>query len=194
MTIKRLIRIIVLQPWVLLLRFLMWMRILQFSDCGEILSVIPAFIGRELRYAFYRSRLARCGDHVVFEFGTIVLYPAAEIGDHVRLGRFNLVGVARIGDYVMSGQSCHFLSGGKTHGFEDTTVPMILQPFHRESITIGDDVWIGQNSVVMNDIGTGSVIGAGSVVVKPVAPYSVVAGNPAKLLRSRVPEGVPDAG
>jgi acetyltransferase-like isoleucine patch superfamily enzyme len=52
---------------------------------------------------------------------------------------------------------------------------------------IGHDVWIGSNVIIKQgiNIGTGSVIGMGSIVTKDVLPYSVVAGNPAKLLRPR---------
>lgn len=53
--------------------------------------------------------------------------------------------------------------------------------------TIGHDVWIGQNVLIKQgvNIGTGSVIGMGSVVTKDVSPYSIVAGNPSKLIRNR---------
>ena len=54
-------------------------------------------------------------------------------------------------------------------------------------VIIGNDVWIGANVIILGGviIGDGAVIGAGSVVTKDVAPYSVVAGNPAKLIRIR---------
>jgi len=53
--------------------------------------------------------------------------------------------------------------------------------------TIGNDVWIGRNAIIKEgvNIGHGSVIGMGSIVTKDVLPYSIVGGNPAKLLRMR---------
>ncbi|WP_184544959.1 CatB-related O-acetyltransferase [Mucilaginibacter sp. FT3.2] len=53
--------------------------------------------------------------------------------------------------------------------------------------TIGNDVWIGTNAIIMDDIiiGDGAIIGAGAIVTKNVPPYAIVAGNPAKLLRYR---------
>ncbi|MBL8572524.1 MAG: chloramphenicol acetyltransferase [Hyphomicrobiaceae bacterium] len=61
-------------------------------------------------------------------------------------------------------------------------------------VSIGHDVWIGTGAIVLpgRTIGTGAVIGAGSVVTKPVAPYTVVAGNPARLIRRRFPQAIAD--
>ncbi|MDF1585836.1 LbetaH domain-containing protein [Marinimicrococcus flavescens] len=59
-------------------------------------------------------------------------------------------------------------------------------------VTIGHDVWIGHGAVVLagRRIGTGAVIGAGSVVTRDVAPYTIVAGNPARPIRRRFDERV----
>ncbi len=57
-------------------------------------------------------------------------------------------------------------------------------------MTIGHDVWIGHSAIVLPGvtIGTGAAIGAGAVVTKDVAPFTVVAGVPAKVIRRRVSE------
>jgi len=53
------------------------------------------------------------------------------------------------------------------------------------SIIIGDDVWIGAGAIIMNGvtIGEGAIVGCGSVVVKDVEPHTIVAGNPAKVIK-----------
>jgi virginiamycin A acetyltransferase len=60
-------------------------------------------------------------------------------------------------------------------------------PATKGSVVIGNDVWIGMNSLILSGvtIGDGAVIGACSVVTKNVDPYTIVAGNPAKVIRKR---------
>lgn len=57
---------------------------------------------------------------------------------------------------------------------------------------IGNDVWIGKDATILSclNIGDGAVIGANAVVTKDVEPYSIVAGNPAKLIRKRFSEDI----
>lgn len=65
--------------------------------------------------------------------------------------------------------------------------------FHWSELIIGNDVWIGQNVVILptcNFIGDGVVIVAGSIVTKDVPSYAIVAGNPAKFIRMRFSEEV----
>ncbi len=59
-------------------------------------------------------------------------------------------------------------------------------PFKGDTV-IGNDVWIGQNSTILPGvkIGDGAIIGTKSVVGSDVEPYSIVAGNPAKIIRKR---------
>lgn len=60
------------------------------------------------------------------------------------------------------------------------------------TVVIGHDVWIGANAIIMQgvSVGTGAVIGAGSVVTKNVPPYTIVAGVPARVVRRRFSEGL----
>lgn len=63
--------------------------------------------------------------------------------------------------------------------------------FSKGDIVIEDDVWIGSNSVVLSGvtIGRGSIVGAGSVVTRNIPKYSIVGGNPAKIIKSRFNQG-----
>ena len=64
-------------------------------------------------------------------------------------------------------------------------------PFKGDTV-IGNDVWIGQNAVILPGvhIGDGAIIGAGSVVGSSVEPYTIVAGNPARPIRKRFDDGL----
>jgi len=78
-----------------------------------------------------------------------------------------------------------------SHKFEDPSVPIIKQGGHTRKITIGRDCYLGMCVCVLwsADIGDGAVIGSGSVVVKPIPPYSVAVGVPARVIRKRGADG-----
>lgn len=61
-----------------------------------------------------------------------------------------------------------------------------------QAVTIGHDVWIGHGAVVLpgRRVGTGAVVAAGAIVTKDVPNYTIVAGNPARVVRRRFPESV----
>ncbi|MBQ4051031.1 MAG: hypothetical protein IJD13_05325, partial [Oscillospiraceae bacterium] len=110
------------------------------------------------------------------------------VGDHVYIGTgttlFGHVGL-EIGEHVLMAQNITLTP--YSHIFEDPSRPIIEQGGHTRKVTIGRDVYVGMGVTIMytGDIGEGSIIGAGSVVVKPIPPYSVAVGDPAKVIRSR---------
>lgn len=71
------------------------------------------------------------------------------------------------------------------HIFNDSNTPICKQGFEAKTICIEEDVWIGANVMITKgvNIGKHSVIAANSVIVKDVEPYSLVGGNPARLIR-----------
>jgi acetyltransferase-like isoleucine patch superfamily enzyme len=73
------------------------------------------------------------------------------------------------------------------HGFEGT-IPICKQPVSSKGIIIHNDVWIGAGVVIVDgvNIGEGAVIGAGSIVTKDIPPFSIAAGNPARVIKRRI--------
>lgn len=97
-----------------------------------------------------------------------------------------LYGPVEIGDNVMMGPECIFYTINHCHDRIDT--PMICQGMTKpEKIVIEEDVWLGSRVIVLPGvvIGRGSIIGTGTVVTKSVPPYSIVVGNPGKVVRNR---------
>ena len=74
--------------------------------------------------------------------------------------------------------------------FRESAKHITWYPESKGDVLIGSDVWIGEDAVILSgvNVGNGSVIGASSVVASDVAPYSIVAGNPAKTIRMRFSE------
>jgi acetyltransferase-like isoleucine patch superfamily enzyme len=94
-----------------------------------------------------------------------------------------MIGHADIGDYTLTAQGCHFVSGD--HPFNRVDIPIIQQRGTPGRVRVGPDIWLGVGVIVMADIGCGSVVGAGSVVTRPLPPMSVAVGSPAKVIRTR---------
>ena len=76
----------------------------------------------------------------------------------------------------------------------DMDAPSVSDMPFKGNTVIGNDVWIGQNAVILPGvkIEDGAIIGANSVVGTKVAPYTIVAGNPAKVIRKRFDEELVD--
>jgi virginiamycin A acetyltransferase len=156
-----------------------------FKRVSETLSLVPGTLGQKTRSYFYSRTLDKCAEDARFGLGTLLNYRNIMIGSQVSFGQYCSIGLADFEDYVLVSSNCHFLSGSRIHSFDDPLTPIRFQPTMRDRITIGRGSWIGVGAIVMASVGEGCVIGAGSVVTRPVPPYHVVAGNPAKVIRTR---------
>lgn len=156
-----------------------------FRTISEFLSLFPFAMGTIIRYEFYKRTLRSLGDNVFINFGTVFYYPEISIGSNIDLGMYCTIHHCDFGNNVMVADGCHFLSGSRYHNFERTDIPMTQQAGKMKRIRIGNDVWIGVNSVIMDDISEGCVVGAGSVIREKVEPFSVVVANPTTIIKKR---------
>jgi maltose O-acetyltransferase len=131
-----------------------------------------------------------CGKSLVIENGAYFGNGKDfSVGKEVALGT-NFKSLTRkvtIGNYLMMAEDVLFLGGG--HKYDRLDIPMGHQGDEPKTpLHIDDDVWIGARVMILpgcKHIGTGAIIGAGSVVTKDVPDYAIVGGNPAKVIKYR---------
>lgn len=123
------------------------------------------------------------------EFESHVTHHYAFIGDKLIIGKF--CQIARGVEFVMNGAN-HQMNAVSTfpfytlEGWDMSPPPLSDLPLKGDTV-IGNDVWIGQNAVILPGVhvGDGAIIGANSVVGHDIEPYTIVVGNPARELRKR---------
>jgi acetyltransferase-like isoleucine patch superfamily enzyme len=111
------------------------------------------------------------------------------IGNNSYIGEYNNIRCTseiRIGNNVRISQFITITDG--QYNFSNKNQLIGDQGYKKDKVIIGDDVWVGSNSIILPGvkIGKGVVVGAGSVVTKDIPDYAVVVGNPAKVIRFRI--------
>ena len=143
---------------------------------------------KRIRY-YFAKHICTLGKDVNIERNAFFT-PELVVGDHSGVGvNSEVYGPVTIGDNVMMGPEVVIYTSG--HDFSRTDIPIMEQGSTEvEPVVIGSDCWIGRRAMIMPGvhIGDGCVIGAGAVVTKDIPPYSVAAGVPARVLKSRLPE------
>ncbi len=123
------------------------------------------------------------GSFIQSKAGNIIIGAHCSIGVQCYIGAVNDIS---IGDHVLIAGQCYI--GGGRYPLTKSGAPMKEHGAYSDGpITIGDDVWIGAGVKILDNIniGEGAVVGAGAVVTKDVAPYTIVGGIPAKVIRKR---------
>ena len=153
------------------------------SSFSQLLSLIPGKLGVYLRAGFYRFTLTYCSPDVVISFLVLFSQRDTEIHQGVYIGPQCNIGKCKIEQNVLLGSGVHIMSGKGQHNFDDLSKPIKDQGGTFEQVTIGQDSWLGNNALIMANVGQHCVVAAGAVVVSDVADYSIVAGNPAKVIK-----------
>jgi acetyltransferase-like isoleucine patch superfamily enzyme len=132
-------------------------------------------------------RIFSLGDYSVIESFACINNAVGDviIGDHTRIGLHNtIIGPVDIGSHVNLAQG--ITVSALNHNFSDTNKRIDEQGVSTNQVTIEDDVWVGANAVILPGVTIGEhcVVAAGAVVTKDVPPHSLVAGVPAKVIKS----------
>ncbi len=158
----------------------------------QALAWIPGLLGVYLRRAFLTWTIAGCDRSASVHFGTIFSQAGARLDANVYVGPNCHLGLVHLERDVLVAAGVHVPSGANTHGTDDVETPIREQGASRTLVRIGEGSWIGSAAVVLADVGRHSVIGAGSVVTKPIPDFVVAAGVPARVIRSRIEESARD--
>ncbi len=179
---------------------------------GALLAAIPGRTGRLLRRLYYRAVLAaagpvlsigrhvevacpgniRLGNEIYLVDGVVLRAcggASLRMGDRVSInGNARLIadfGSITIGSGIMIGPNV--VIRASNHGTARTDLPMWEQGQTGGTISIGDDVWLGANAVVVAGVTIGShvVVGAGAVVTRDVPDFAIVGGVPARVIGDR---------
>ncbi|NQY86767.1 MAG: acyltransferase [Colwellia sp.] len=154
-----------------------------FSSFSQLLSLLPGKTGAYLRAGFYRFTMNYCSKDAVISFLVLFSQRDTEIESGVYIGPQCNIGKCKIGQDTLLGSGVHIMSGKGQHNFDDLSKPIKDQGGTFEKMTIGKDSWIGNGALIMANVGQHCVVAAGAVVIDDVADYSIVAGNPAKVIK-----------
>lgn len=151
-----------------------------FVSFGQFLALFPGIIGSYLRAAYYWALLERCSWEIHVGFGSYFSQRGAELGTHVSMGGYCIIGTASIGDGVMiasrvsipSGKRQHIDESGRLHS--GTTLDRVI---------ISKNCWIGEGAIILANVGEGCIVSAGTVVTRHMPDHHLIVGNPAKSIK-----------
>lgn len=160
-----------------------------YSFLENLLRLLLEVLPHPLRFLIFKALLSRLGAKSMIDYQTYFRYPwKISIGQGVWINRgcefygSMLAGNAQItiGDHCALGPRVRVLSA--THNYRQLDLPD-----EAASVCIGHHVWIGAGATILPGVtvGDGAVVAAGSVVTKDVAPFAIVAGNPARFIKVR---------
>lgn len=141
-------------------------------------------------HVIWRKKINHTGTYRIHSRASIRNAQNIYLGNNVRITMDCCIWAEKnskitMGDDVLVGPGVKMFCGN--HGTKLNGTPMTYQDREEKDIIIGNDVWIGANSVVTSGvtIENGAIVAAGAVVTKNVPPYTIVGGSPAKEIKKR---------
>jgi acetyltransferase-like isoleucine patch superfamily enzyme len=157
------------------------------------LVILKRKIWKRMRMYALRPLFREYGRNFIFDPDGNYTFKNIYVGDDVNLGTRPILIAAlseiRIGSHVMFGPEVVLIGGGHNMTLPGRFMTQVHEKTGNEDlgVVIEDDVWVGSSAMILRGVtvGRGAVIAAGSVLTKSAPPYSIVAGNPAQIVRFR---------
>ncbi len=150
-----------------------------YSFGKELLAAVPTIVGEYLRLGYYCCVCNHVSVDAAFMYNAMLAHRDVSIGPGVVVGVGTIIGKAVIEEGVLFGARVSLLSGKYQHGRPGERAPGMPKGEYT-SITIGAHSWIGQQAVLMANVGRNCTIGAGSVLMKDAPDNTTFMGNPAR--------------
>ncbi len=156
---------------------------------AQFFALVPGILGTFVRASFYKQTLKKSYLDLDIGFCSFFSKIETEVGKSVLITGHSQIGLVNIGDYTVIANYVSILSGRYQHNFTDPTKKITDEVNDTYNcIHIGSNVFIGDNSTIMANIGNNTIVGAASNVIKPLPPYIVAVGNPAQIVKQRIKE------
>jgi len=152
-----------------------------FQCFAQFVSLFPGIPGDYLRVAYYVMTLRHCSLYSRISFGSFFAQSSVAVGRGVYIGAYCVIGSCQIGERTQIATHVQIFGGGRQHGRDAQGRILGADEQTFQPVSVGADCWIGASAIIMADIGSGTTIGAGSVVASPIPPNVVAFGNPARV-------------
>jgi len=151
---------------------------------GKMLSLIPGRLGSYIRIAYYKFVVSGIDSSVYMDFGSFLARRDVRIEAGVVIGAYCIVGQAHINKNTLISSRVSIMSGKYQHGkaFGDKGKSLKENKMEFEKVQVGSGCWIGENVIIMDNVGDDCIISAGSVVTKKIPDHSLAIGNPARAM------------
>lgn len=164
---------------------LVYFNVFAFKSGGQLFALIPGKLGNFAREIYYRMLLKRIGKNFRIDFGAYIVYKDVEIGDNVAIEEYSIISLCSLGNDVIMGAHVSIMSGGNHHPLDNLEITFreVTNPLTR--VIVGDNVWIGQGTILLNDVASGTCVAAGSVITKKFDKNQIIGGVPGRVIRNR---------
>jgi len=179
-----LVAVVIVSPFIVLAlieRMLSKKCEIVFAIGAQALAPAPGLPGAFLRAAYYWATTRNTSWEIHVGFGSVLVHRAVTLRAHASMGAYCVIGHADIGEQVMLGSRVSIPSGKRQH--LDDAGGLTTETTHFDTVRIGRATWVGEGAIIMADLGSGSIVSSGSVVIHAAPDQVIVAGNPARVIR-----------